>query len=143
MASNVRNLVISLSSSGDGVLIGLLVLFSVPVMSLHLSEVRAILFFIHVQLLIPVQALWSGPVNSLCQVFIIIFANIFLATRLVHQPLVQSDSMPIPDFHSIHGLTKSLVQSLTPMFFSIIAFVFGLVSIVATTWTPQCVILSG
>ncbi|KAI0276238.1 hypothetical protein BGY98DRAFT_716006 [Russula aff. rugulosa BPL654] len=66
----------------------------------------------------PAGALWSGPVNSLIQVFIIIFANIFLVTR-------------------IHGLTKSLVQSLTPMFFSIIAFVFGMVTIVASTWTQH------
>jgi hypothetical protein len=41
---------------------------------------------------------------------------------------------------SIHGLTKSLVQSLTPMFFSTLAFVFGMVTVVATTWTKQCVV---
>ncbi|KAF8495959.1 hypothetical protein F5888DRAFT_512800 [Russula emetica] len=61
-------------------------------------------------------ALWSGPANSLCQLFIIIFANLFLVTR-------------------IHGLTKSLVQSLTPLFFSIVAFVFGIVTVTATTWS--------
>ncbi|KAN0111840.1 hypothetical protein V8E52_008046 [Russula decolorans] len=64
------------------------------------------------------SSLWSGPANSLCQLFIIIFANIFLVTR-------------------IHGLTKSLVQSLTPMFFSILAFVFGMVTVVATAWTKD------
>ncbi|KAF8495957.1 hypothetical protein F5888DRAFT_1707883 [Russula emetica] len=60
--------------------------------------------------------LWSAPVNSLCQLFLIIFANMIFTTR-------------------IHGLTKSLVQSLTPMIFSVIAFVFGLVTVVATSWT--------
>ena len=54
--------------------------------------------FIHAQLLIPIQAsLWSGPVNSLCQLFIIIFANIFLVTRLVHRYPVQADSILIPN----------------------------------------------
>jgi len=64
------------------------------------------------------SSLWSGPVNSLCQLFIIIFANIFLVTR-------------------IYGLTNSLVQTLTPMFFSIIAFSFGIVTVAATAWTKH------
>ena len=42
-------------------------------------------FCIHVQLLIPIKAsTWSGPVNSLCQLLIIILANIFLAFRFVN-----------------------------------------------------------
>ncbi|KAN0111838.1 hypothetical protein V8E52_008044 [Russula decolorans] len=65
----------------------------------------------------PSAALWSATANSMCQLIIIIFANIYLVTR-------------------IHGLTKSLVQSLTPMFFSIIAFVFGMV-VMVTTWTEH------
>ncbi|KAH9984926.1 hypothetical protein BJV77DRAFT_143766 [Russula vinacea] len=60
-------------------------------------------------------ALWSGPANSLSQVCIILLANIFLAYR-------------------IHGLTKSRIQSLTPMAFSFIAFVFGVVTTTTTTW---------
>ena len=40
--------------------------------------------------------------------------------------------------YSIHGLTKSLVQSLTPLLFSIIAFVFGMV-VVISTWSEECV----
>ncbi|KAF8476312.1 hypothetical protein DFH94DRAFT_855241 [Russula ochroleuca] len=60
-------------------------------------------------------ALWSGPANSLSQICIILLANIFLAYR-------------------IHGLTKSYIQSLTPIAFSTIAFVFGMVTIVSTTW---------
>jgi len=64
----------------------------------------------------PPSAAWGGMANALCQLFIIIFANTFLVIR-------------------IHGLTKSLVQSLTPMFFSIIAFVFGMVTVSGSIWT--------
>ncbi len=42
---------------------------------------------------------------------------------------------------SIYSLTKSLIQSLAPAFFSIIAFVFGMVTVVSTAWTHQCVFL--
>ena len=51
-------------------------------------------FCIHVQLLIPIKAsTWSGPVNALCQTFIVILANIFLAFRLVDWPLVHAADM--------------------------------------------------
>jgi hypothetical protein len=63
--------------------IGLLA--SILMVALRLAHVRASPTPIHTQLLIPIQAsLWSGPANSLCQLFIIIFANIFLVYRLVH-----------------------------------------------------------
>ena len=39
---------------------------------------------------------------------------------------------------SIYGLTKSRIQSLVPMAFSIIAFVFGMVTIVSTSWVMRC-----
>jgi hypothetical protein len=64
-------------------LVGLSALISM--VRLRLAHVRAFSFIHDAQLLIPIQAsLWSGPANSLCQLFIIIFANIFLVTRLVH-----------------------------------------------------------
>ena len=64
--------------------IGLLALMSMVIF--RLAHVRVpFLFLVHMQLLIPIPAsLWSGPVNSFFQLFIIIFANIFLAIRLVH-----------------------------------------------------------
>ena len=40
---------------------------------------------------------------------------------------------------SIYGLTKSRIQSLIPMVFSLLAFVFGMINILATSWTLQCV----
>ena len=40
-------------------------------------------------------------------------------------------------------MTKSLAQSLTPMFFSIVAFVLGMVTIAASDWSPveRCVVI--
>ncbi|KAF8476314.1 hypothetical protein DFH94DRAFT_758395 [Russula ochroleuca] len=66
----------------------------------------------------PHSILWTGPVNSLCQILIILLANMFLGSR-------------------IYGLTKSRIQSLTPVALSIIAFVFGIVTIVTTAWSPH------
>ncbi|KAI0276239.1 hypothetical protein BGY98DRAFT_716111 [Russula aff. rugulosa BPL654] len=63
----------------------------------------------------PKSALWSAQANSLCQLFIIIFANIFLVIR-------------------IHSLTKNLIQTLLPMLFSVIAFVLGMVTILCSSW---------
>lgn len=98
-------------------LIGLLALISM--VGLHLAHVRAFFFFfIYAQLLIPfLAALWSGPVNSLCQLFIIIFANIFLVTRLVHWPLVQADPMLIPSFQYSWPNKKSRPESHTYVLF--------------------------
>jgi len=76
-----KNLVIFSSLVGDGIFIGLLASISMVVNAYRMF--RAFLF-IYAQLLIPIQALWSGLANSLCQLFIHIFANIFLVTRLVH-----------------------------------------------------------
>ena len=71
-------------------------------------------FFFHAHLLIHIQAaLWSGPANSLCQLFIIIFANIFLVIRLVHWPHVQADSMPIPNFQYSWPNKESRPESYT------------------------------
>ena len=39
---------------------------------------------------------------------------------------------------SIYSLTKSRIQSLVPMGFSTFAFVFGMVTIVTSSWFPQC-----
>ena len=89
----------------------------IPVGLRLVPEVRAILSFIHAQLLIPTQALWSGPGNSMCQLFIIIFANIFLVFRLVHQPLVQPDSMPITDFQNSWPHKESRTESHTYVLF--------------------------
>ena len=65
--------------------------------------VRALLasFCIHVQLLISIQAsLWSGPVNSLCQIVIVLLTNVFLTYRFVDliDLLFIADSTPIPNF---------------------------------------------
>lgn len=96
---------------------------------------------VYVQLLIPIQgALWSGPANSLSQVCIILLANIFLAYRLVNLfgLLFTLTRYPLRTFR-IHGLTKSRIQSLTPIAFSFIAFVFGVVTTTTTTWVAKCV----
>src|SRR5579863_4298655 len=85
--------------------------------------------------------LWEGPANSLCQLFIILLANLSLASRLVHRP-VHADSMLISK-SSIHGLTKSRVQSVTVAALSTVAFVFGMVTIVTTWRKPMCVSLFG
>jgi hypothetical protein len=66
----------------------------------------------------------------------------FLGSRLVNLidllfPLTRITRYPLPTF-SIYGLTKSRIQSLTPVALSIIAFVFGIVTIVTTAWSPQC-----
>jgi len=66
----------------------------------------------------PGGSLWSGPANSLCQLFIVLLANSFLVFR-------------------IYGLTKSRTKSLVPIAFSIIAFVFGMVTVVATAWSSH------
>ncbi|KAH9984919.1 hypothetical protein BJV77DRAFT_143332 [Russula vinacea] len=60
-------------------------------------------------------SLWSGPVNSLCQIVIVLLTNVFLTYR-------------------IYGLTKSRIRCLTPIAFSIIAFVFGIVTNVTSAW---------
>jgi hypothetical protein len=104
--------------------------------------VRALLasFCIHLQLLIPIQAsLWSGPVNSLVQLFIILLTNIFLAYRLVNliDLLFTLTRHPFLTF-SIHGVTKSRVQCLAPIPFSIIAFAFGMVTNVTSAWAQKC-----
>ncbi|KAH9984924.1 hypothetical protein BJV77DRAFT_143680 [Russula vinacea] len=65
----------------------------------------------------PQSILWTGPINSLCQILIILFANMFLGSR-------------------IHRLTESRIQSLTPIALSIIAFAFGIVTIVTSAWSP-------
>ncbi|KAI0256012.1 hypothetical protein BJV78DRAFT_1350308 [Lactifluus subvellereus] len=84
---------------------------------------RPFYIVIHLQLLIPIQAqLWAGPTNSLCQLFIILLANVYLADR-------------------IHGLTKSRVQSGIVFALSIIAFVFGLVNVVGVWKTPMSPLL--
>ncbi|KAH9966298.1 hypothetical protein BJV74DRAFT_285554 [Russula compacta] len=57
--------------------------------------------------------LWAGPLNSLCQVIIILLANLFLAVR-------------------IHTLTKSRIQSGTVVSLSTFAFIFGMVTVVST-----------
>ena len=51
----------------------------------RITTVRSATFTSHVQLLIPpIQAdPWQGPVSSLCQLFLILSANVFLAARLV------------------------------------------------------------
>jgi hypothetical protein len=58
----------------------------------HLSRNASVPHCIHVLSLIPNQAQpgqlpplrpWEGPVNSLCQLLIILMANTFLASRLV------------------------------------------------------------
>lgn len=139
--SRVQSPVIFLSSFDYGMLISFLALFSTVRLRL-MPYVRAcFVFMCIVQLLIPIQAsLWAGPANSLCQLFIIIFANIFLATRLVHLLLFRLTRYPFPTF-SIYSLTKSRIQGLTPIFFSTLAFVFGMITVVATTWTKECVFL--
>ena len=75
-------------------------------------------FFTHAQLLIPIQDLWSGPANSLCQLFIIILANIFLVTRLVHGPLIQADSIPIPNLQYSWPHKESRPESHTFVLFN-------------------------
>ena len=106
--SRVQSPVIFLSSFDYGMFISFLALFSTVRLRL-MPYVRAcFVFMCIVQLLIPIQAsLWAGPANSLCQLFIIIFANIFLATRLVHLPFVQADSIPIPNFQYLQPNKKS------------------------------------
>jgi len=62
-------------------------------------------------------SLWEGPVNALCQIFIILLANLSLASR-------------------INGLAKSRVQSVTVAALSTVAFVFGMVTIVCSWRRP-------
>ncbi|KAI0292309.1 hypothetical protein BC826DRAFT_1186574 [Russula brevipes] len=61
--------------------------------------------------------LWEGPANSLCQVAIILSANVFLASR-------------------IHSLTNSRVQSGVVIALSTVAFALGIYTTVTTWLTP-------
>ncbi|KAH9965632.1 hypothetical protein BGW80DRAFT_753663 [Lactifluus volemus] len=66
----------------------------------------------------PPSQTWAGPVNSLCQLFIIILANGFLAAR-------------------IHTLTRSRAQTALVLALSTLAFTFGLVNIVGAWAHPS------
>ncbi|KAI0000706.1 hypothetical protein BJV74DRAFT_129920 [Russula compacta] len=63
-------------------------------------------------------SLWQGPVNSICQLIIVLLANVFLAIR-------------------IHGLTHSFVQSGLVVVLSTSAFVIGMVTVVLA-WKTTC-----
>jgi len=64
---------------GDGVLTG------PPALIFQVNSRQAVRAFLYTCTVAdPIQApLWSGPANSICQLFIVILANIFLAYRLV------------------------------------------------------------
>ncbi|KAH9978318.1 hypothetical protein BJV74DRAFT_859920 [Russula compacta] len=62
----------------------------------------------------PLLMPWEGPINSLCQLFIILTTNVYLASR-------------------IYTLTKNRLQSGVVIALSTIAFVFGIITNV-TTW---------
>jgi len=62
--------------------------------------------------------LWEGPINSILQLIIIIFSNVFLAIR-------------------IDALTKSHLQSGLVVFLSTIAFIGGMINI-TSSWRRHC-----
>jgi hypothetical protein len=72
---------------GDAMLIDLVALYS-P-LPLRLASVRSMLYtpfqslLTHIQAGAPPPPLWEGPINSICQLVIILMANIFLAYRSV------------------------------------------------------------
>ncbi|KAI9507853.1 hypothetical protein F5148DRAFT_64684 [Russula earlei] len=77
----------------------------------HFAYMRFILF--NVYPLRPKPDLWEGPVNSICQLIVILLANMFLAIR-------------------IYSLTSSRVQSGLVVVLSITAFVIGMITVVMT-----------
>ena len=81
MAPHVQILVRFLHSFrvSDGMLTG------PPALIIQVNSRQAVRAFLYTCIIAdPIQAtLWSGPANSICQLFIVILANIFLASRLV------------------------------------------------------------
>ena len=73
--------------------------------------------------------LWEGPSNAICQLIIIMFANMFLASRLV----VLLFLLVFLGIHlslSIYSLTKSHFQTGLVVLLSLIAFVVGMINVV-------------
>jgi len=75
----------------------------------HLAYVRFVTWNVYPSR--PKSDLWEGPSNAICQLIIIMFANMFLASR-------------------IYSLTKSHFQTGLVVLLSLIAFVVGMINVV-------------
>ena len=118
---------------GDIMLIGLVAL---PVYSplRQLAPVRSMLYIrlqaslTHIQASPPSNPPWEVPVNSICQLFIILMANTFLAFRSVYIQVwsIRSHKRMLTELFSIYGLTKSRLQCCSVIVLSAIAFALGM-----------------
>ena len=93
-----------------------------------------VLCFKHSQLLIPLAAVtWQAFANSLCQLVLVMMANVFLVARLVLTWSHRGCNIDYLYLISIYSLTRSRLQSGLVLAFSSMAFIFGVINL-STTW---------